>query len=385
MGEPVDMKFGPDGFLYFMSIYSGGFRRIIYQNGNRVPAVRLSATPIAGPAPLHVSFSSAGTVDPEGDAIHYEWDFGDGVRSEEADAQHTYQAAGKYLVRLKALDAKGGCGVAEALICVGDTAPVVTITSPGNYSVFLAGQTVRLVGTAADLLGHTLPAAQTHWRITLHEGAQASVLAEADGLEAAFEMPHSAVDGAYVQAIFSAQSAGGLVSAAHVDLYLPQADGYIRSWWLSSGFPFGTLSDDKLSGGEANFVAKPGDPNLRLIHSDSASHKVNLLGYITPGYKTVAYAFVWVEVPEDRKGLLGMLSDDGIAVWLNHQNVWNHKISRYLPDDTRDIDLPPIELKKGLNALLVKVDQNDGEWGFKVRVLNPDGSVMRDVMLKTQA
>jgi glucose/arabinose dehydrogenase len=385
MGEPVDMKFGPDGYLYFMSIYSGGFRRVLYKNGNHVPRVKLTAIPAAGKGPLHVSFSATGTTDPDGDAMTYLWDFGDGAQAREPETQHTYQADGQYVVRLAVTDAKGGRTVAEKLVTVGDAAPVVRITSPGNYSVHLPGQKVSLAATATDQVGNTLPAAQTNWHITLHEGEQARVIAEASGPQASFEMPQSSVDGAYVQAIFSAQSAGGLVSAAHIDLYLPQADGYIRSWWLSCGFPYGTLDDDKLPGGEANFVAQPGDPNLWLVHSDSGSHKVNLLSYITPGYKTVAYAFVWVEVPEDRKGLLGMMSDDGIAVWLNHKNIWRNKVSRYLPDDTRDIDLPPIELKKGLNTLLVKVDQNDGDWGFKVRVLNPDGSIMQDVTLKTQA
>jgi hypothetical protein len=49
-----------------------------------------------------------------------------------------------------------------------------------------------------------------------------------------------------------------------------------------------------------------------------------------------------------------------------------------MPDDLRDIDLPPITLKKGRNALLIKVDTYGGDWQFKARVLNPDGSIMRD-------
>jgi hypothetical protein len=54
-----------------------------------------------------------------------------------------------------------------------------------------------------------------------------------------------------------------------------------------------------------------------------------------------------------------------------------------MPDDKRDIDLPPIELKKGYNTLLVKVDTNGGDWQFKARFLKPDGSIMPDVLAKT--
>jgi hypothetical protein len=196
-------------------------------------------------------------------------------------------------------------------------------------------------------------------------------------------MPKASVDGAYVEALFSARSNGGKVSATHIDLYLPQEDGYIRSWWMSAGYPNATLDDDRLPGGEAGFIPTAGDPSWWVVRSSAKSRLVNLVNYITPAYKMAAYSFVWVDVPEDRKGLLGMMSDDGIAVWLNGKNIWKNKVSRFMPDDTRDIDLPAIELKKGLNALLVKVDQNDGDWGFKVRVLNPDGSIMQDATVKT--
>jgi glucose/arabinose dehydrogenase/PKD repeat protein len=383
MGEPVDLKFGPDGYLYYLSIYSGGFRRIIYTPGNHAPEVKLTTTSSSGKAPLNVSFSAYGTKDADGDDLTYAWDFGDGTQADGAEAKHVYQTSGQYLARLKVTDAKGAQRTAETLITAGEAAPVVSITAPGDYSVYLPGQTVTLTAKANSLSGAAWPVAQTGWRVTLHDGAQTRVITDTTGTTMTFTMPEATNDGAYVEALFSAHSTSGLVSASHVDLYLPPADGYIRSWWLSKGFNFATLADDAMPGGEANFVAKPGDPNVWLIHSDSASHKVNLLSYVTPGYKTVAYAFVWVDVPEDRNGLLGMMSDDGIAVWLNGKNIWRNQVSRYLPDDTRDIDLPPIELKQGLNALLVKVDQNDGDWGFKVRVLNPDGSVMQDATVKT--
>ncbi|MCL4505731.1 MAG: hypothetical protein M1140_06875 [Chloroflexi bacterium] len=110
---------------------------------------------------------------------------------------------------------------------------------------------------------------------------------------------------------------------------------------------------------------------------------MNLHDYVTPGYNDMVYAFIWVDVPEDRSGLLGMMSNKDIGVWLNGKNIWSNKVNRAMPDDTRDIDLPPIQLKKGLNALMVKLPQGEGDWSFKVRVLNPDGSIMQDATVKT--
>lgn len=297
MGEPVDVQFGPDGALYYLSIYSGGLRRIVYEPGPLGSLVTLTQT-----AP--------------------------------------------------------------------GTRPAVTIVSPTDGDTFLAGQTVRLSGRAER-------ATAASWRVTLYENRRARVITETDRSELSFRMPGNLAEGSFVEAIFTATNAKGEIGAAKVNVYPFPADGYIRSWWLIGGFPYLTLNDDAIPGGEANYRPTPGDKSAYPIRS--ASRNIDLRKYITPGRQTVAYAFVWIESPEARTGLLGMHSDDGIAAWLNGKEIWRNKVSRYMPDDTRDIDLPPIRLNKGLNALLVKVDTNDGDWQFKVRVLNPDGSIMRDV------
>jgi hypothetical protein len=162
---------------------------------------------------------------------------------------------------------------------------------------------------------------------------------------------------------------------------LSKVDGYIREWWLIGGFPGATLNDDVMPGGEANFTLPIDGHGATLIRSRSA--KLDLTRFVRPVDHNVTYLFAWIKSPSDRKGFLGMNSDDGIAAWVNGKEVWRNKVSRYVPDDTRDIDLPPIELKAGWNALLIKVDQNVGEWAFKARVLNSDGSIMRDIVVTT--
>jgi len=127
-----------------------------------------------------------------------------------------------------------------------------------------------------------------------------------------------------------------------------------------------------------------------LIHSPT--RHVDFLRYISPAPgvygvladKATVYAFVWIDAPENRTGLLGMNSDDGLAAWLNNKEIWRNKVGRNMPDDLRDIDLPQITLNKGRNALLIKVDSRGGDWRFKARILNPDGSIMRDVQIRTQ-
>lgn len=300
MGEPVDIQFGPDGALWYLSIFSRGLVRITYEGNPLRPLATITETkPKLGPS--------------------------------------------------------------------------VRILSPHDGDTFLGGQFIRLRGAARE-------AVRTQWRVTRHEADQTRVVLESEGLTAVLPMPSDLSDEGYLEATFTATDAEGRSAKKRIRLYPMPSDGYIRSWWLNGSYPWRALEDDVLPNSEARYIATPSDKRAWAIHTPSRN--VDLKRYLSPSYRSVAYAFVWIVVPEERKGLLGMNSDDGIAAWLNGELIWRNKVSRYMPDDTRDIDLPPITLKKGYNALLVKVDNNDGEWRFKARVLNPDGSIMRDVVVK---
>ncbi|MBI5547474.1 MAG: PKD domain-containing protein [Deltaproteobacteria bacterium] len=61
---------------------------------------KTTATPAFGPAPLQVTFSSAGSRDKNGNALTYRWDFGDGGTSTEAHPVHGYASPGFYRAKL---------------------------------------------------------------------------------------------------------------------------------------------------------------------------------------------------------------------------------------------------------------------------------------------
>lgn len=71
------------------------------------PVAQLSATPVSGTAPLVVAFSSNGSYDPDGTALTYAWNFGDGGTSNVANPGHTYAAAGTYVATLVVTDGGG--------------------------------------------------------------------------------------------------------------------------------------------------------------------------------------------------------------------------------------------------------------------------------------
>ena len=75
--------------------------------GNTAPIPAILADPIAGNAPLAVSFDGRTSSDPNGAIAAYLWDFGDGETAEGATVTHRYEEAGTYIVNLVVTDNLG--------------------------------------------------------------------------------------------------------------------------------------------------------------------------------------------------------------------------------------------------------------------------------------
>ena len=93
---------------------------------NEAPIAVASASQTSGEAPLQIDFTASDSVDPEGEAMTFTWDFGDGSPAAAGQSvSHTYSAEGNYTVVLTALDSGGLPGTDQVLISVGvATCPV---------------------------------------------------------------------------------------------------------------------------------------------------------------------------------------------------------------------------------------------------------------------
>ena len=151
--NPMDMQFGPDGSLYTLEYGDGFFSenpeaqlaRTDFVRGGRSPVPKVSATPTAGQPPLTVSFSSAGTSDPDGDSLKYQWDFdADGkFDSTKQNPTFTYKQRGVYDATLKVTDLSGRWASTSVRILVGNQPPVVHLTTtPAPGQPFHFGDTV---------------------------------------------------------------------------------------------------------------------------------------------------------------------------------------------------------------------------------------------------
>jgi PKD repeat protein len=158
--NPMDLEFGPDGALYVLEYGDGYFSenpeaqlaRIDYAPTNKTPIVKVGAEPTAGSAPFTVNFSSAGTVDPDGDTLRYAWDFdADGtVDSRHPYPSHTFTENGDYRVTLKVTDSTGRSASAEYLLHVGPIAPAVSFVTPTDGQPFEFGDTITFQVQVTD-------------------------------------------------------------------------------------------------------------------------------------------------------------------------------------------------------------------------------------------
>ncbi|RKY04897.1 MAG: hypothetical protein DRP56_09520, partial [Planctomycetota bacterium] len=89
----------------------------------------------------------------------------------------------------------------------------------------------------------------------------------------------------------------------------------------------------------------------------------------------IGYAFCYIESPADTDAKLKVGSDDGFKAWINGQLVGFERVARGAAIDQ---NVMPIKLKKGLNTLLLKIEENIGAYSFMARVTD-----MKDQPLTT--
>ncbi|MFN0204978.1 MAG: PQQ-dependent sugar dehydrogenase [Planctomycetota bacterium] len=180
-GTIVDLKVGPDGALYYVTIgvaFTGSgdvaaVRKIYYSGaGNQPPVVAASAAPVQGAPPLLVQFNSSGTTDPDGgpSPLLYTWDFGDATTSNLPNPAHSYPIAGSYIAKLTVSDGVAAAVSVPLNITVGNP-PAIQWISPQENFIYEAGTVVSFAASGSDLEDGAIPPSAFSWNINLvHAG-----------------------------------------------------------------------------------------------------------------------------------------------------------------------------------------------------------------------
>ncbi|MFZ2523621.1 MAG: PQQ-dependent sugar dehydrogenase, partial [Minisyncoccia bacterium] len=220
---PVEFVTGPEGNIYFISIYTGELKKITHTTGNRQPIVNISATPTSGLAPLSVNFSSAGTNDPDGNPITYLWNFGDNSTSTSTNPNKVYSANGAYNATLTVFDNQGGQTTKSINITVGNQAPTAQITSPLNGALYNVGQNLTLSGIGTDPETGTLPAGNHSWRVILHHNIHIHVLETHTGNNINITAPDHGDPDVYTEIELTVTDSAGLTDKTSTYIYLNNA------------------------------------------------------------------------------------------------------------------------------------------------------------------
>ncbi len=170
-GAPVFLTTHPTlGGLYVVDYSDATVRKIVYApGGNQPPKAVASASLNVGASPLSVTFSSAGSLDPEGLPLTYLWNFGDGTTSTAAAPTHVFTATGtrRFDVTLNVTDVSNGTNGASLAIFVNHTMPVVQILTPADGTKYPTNAATSYTLTRSVTQAPNHPTT-TQWRVFLH-------------------------------------------------------------------------------------------------------------------------------------------------------------------------------------------------------------------------
>ncbi len=160
------------------------------------------------------------------------------------------------------------------------------------------------------------------------------------------------------------------------DTAIVQPDAWLPSWTC-----VGLFDNSRRQGMETDWFEEMGgeaalDPLLthKLLETSPTlnikSATPDQRGYVDLnnlfGYQENKVVYAWTLFYTNKAGFsfLKAGSDDGIAVWINGNEVHRHEVYRAAAVDQ---DIVPVKLEKGRNRCLVKITQGGGDWGYFLR------------------
>lgn len=185
-------------------------------------------------------------------------------------------------------------------------------------------------------------------------------------MPAAFEQFKKLIDRHQIKAIGDMEETyGNLPKFMEKVEYAPQ---FIKDWWVAGPFDNTDLKGlstvfepEKGFYEQTVFKGKDNKTFQWKSYQDHTSGYIDFSRLFSPNEEVVAYAYTTINMEEAGKKTFGVGSNDGVKVWINGTTVLDRPVSRKAEPNQ---DQFTVQLRKGENTILVKVDQLKRAWGF---------------------
>jgi len=144
-----------------------GKDEVVITVGNEPPVAVIGISAKSGSVPLMVTFDGSRSFDPDGTALSYSWDFGDGTTGASKTTSHTYEEEGTYDISLVVTDMHGASGRAEETVIAESPFPVVPLI---GGALIIAGTAIALWYIRQQIVKRRLPSPEFH--ITTDSGLE---------------------------------------------------------------------------------------------------------------------------------------------------------------------------------------------------------------------
>jgi type 1 glutamine amidotransferase/HEAT repeat protein len=280
-------------------------------------------------------------------------------------------------------------GIADACAARGESAPALAIyrevlamdTDDPNKIAALEGVAKLQSPEAVSEVEAVIAGGEEE----LRGPALSAYVAIADGLVAAGKKDEATA--IYMKALELLPATEGAVGVARklqelgVAVDIGALQGFITDWWVVGPFP----SPDKSAWDRVFFPEQEIDltkeyqveerkMSWRQFHTDDLQGVVNLIPLFDPHDDQAAYAYAEVTAPEAQDVLVKIGSDDGVQCWLNGALIDANNADRGVVVDQ---DVAQASLLAGKNALLLKILNGSGDWGFVLRITDRDNKPLR--------
>lgn len=169
-----------------------------------------------------------------------------------------------------------------------------------------------------------------------------------------------------------------------------QSGKVLRDWYIAGPLK---VSEDTAhkpdSKAQENFFNRKDDQNIHASFRVQAGSKPDLKNWKKFSSKkdiidfdsifahtdfASAYAYAVIESADAKAAVLAIGSDDALKVWHNGKLVHKNWTPRGIVPDN---DIIPLNLVKGINDILIEVQDMEGGWGFTARFLDEKGLTSR--------